>query len=197
MPDPQRTRARMVDVHIAGRGIDDPKILDAFRSVPRESFLPENLAEFAYVDTPLPIIVSPPKRFGGASDLPKLVRETAEPIDDIETARLDALLDRIGDARLVLLGEATHGTSEFYRMRARASRASSSLGAASSSSPWRLTLTRIESDRRSRSVIESLRNARGANRATSRPTSREHPRSGGAPAARSNRPSTLPPASRG
>src|SRR6202035_5005121 len=33
--------------------------------------------------------------------------------------RTSARLDRIGDARVVLLGEATHGTSEFYRMRAR------------------------------------------------------------------------------
>ena len=31
----------------------------------------------------------------------------------------DALLDRIGDARLVLIGEASHGTHEFYRERAR------------------------------------------------------------------------------
>ena len=31
----------------------------------------------------------------------------------------DALLARIGDARFVLLGEATHGTHEFYRERAR------------------------------------------------------------------------------
>src|SRR5439155_13860197 len=30
----------------------------------------------------------------------------------------DALLERIGDAHLVLLGEATHGTHEFYRLRA-------------------------------------------------------------------------------
>nr|QIP04595.1 erythromycin esterase family protein [Bradyrhizobium symbiodeficiens] len=28
-------------------------------------------------------------------------------------------MDRIGSARIVLLGEATHGTSEFYRMRER------------------------------------------------------------------------------
>jgi erythromycin esterase-like protein len=31
----------------------------------------------------------------------------------------DALMSRIGDARIVLLGEATHGTHEFYRERAR------------------------------------------------------------------------------
>lgn len=30
---------------------------------------------------------------------------------------LDALLERIGDARFVLLGEASHGTSEYYRWR--------------------------------------------------------------------------------
>jgi protein-L-isoaspartate(D-aspartate) O-methyltransferase len=52
----------------------------------------------------------------------KLVREAAEPLDGIDQGNLDALLDRIGDARIVLLGEATHGTSEFYRMRARITR---------------------------------------------------------------------------
>jgi len=49
----------------------------------------------------------------------KLVAECAEPIARIEDAPLDGLLERIGDARVVLLGEATHGTSEFYRMRTR------------------------------------------------------------------------------
>jgi protein-L-isoaspartate(D-aspartate) O-methyltransferase len=48
-----------------------------------------------------------------------LLRETAEPFDSIEHAELGPLLDRIGDARVVLLGEASHGSSEFYRMRAR------------------------------------------------------------------------------
>ncbi|KRB97693.1 hypothetical protein ASE11_12630 [Hydrogenophaga sp. Root209] len=32
------------------------------------------------------------------------------------------LLEHAGDARLVLLGEATHGTSDFYRMRSRITR---------------------------------------------------------------------------
>ncbi len=49
----------------------------------------------------------------------KLIAECAEPIHRIEGAPLEGLLERIGDARVVLLGEATHGTSEFYRMRAR------------------------------------------------------------------------------
>src|SRR5215210_7560241 len=35
---------------------------------------------------------------------------------------LDPLLQRIGDARYVLLGEASHGTSEFYTWRTRLTR---------------------------------------------------------------------------
>jgi protein-L-isoaspartate(D-aspartate) O-methyltransferase len=64
-------------------------------------------------------VARPPGASTGVSAIAKLVRETAEPIDDPDTAAVDSLLDRIGDSRLVLLGEATHGTSEFYRMRAR------------------------------------------------------------------------------
>jgi protein-L-isoaspartate(D-aspartate) O-methyltransferase len=55
----------------------------------------------------------------------RLIREAAERFDSIEqmaTAELGPLMDRIGDCRVVLLGEATHGTSEFYRMRARITR---------------------------------------------------------------------------
>ena len=36
---------------------------------------------------------------------------------------LGPLLDAVGDARLVLIGEATHGTHEFYRMRAELTKA--------------------------------------------------------------------------
>ncbi len=35
-----------------------------------------------------------------------------------EPEDLDPLLERIGDARCVLLGEASHGTSEYYTWRA-------------------------------------------------------------------------------
>jgi protein-L-isoaspartate(D-aspartate) O-methyltransferase len=50
-----RDRARMVELNLEGRGIQNPRVLDAFRSVPREEFVPPELAEFVYVDAPLPI----------------------------------------------------------------------------------------------------------------------------------------------
>ena len=52
----------------------------------------------------------------------KLIATSCEEFEAIEAANLESLLQRIGAARIVLLGEATHGTSEFYRMRARISR---------------------------------------------------------------------------
>ncbi|HSO22299.1 MAG TPA: protein-L-isoaspartate(D-aspartate) O-methyltransferase [Chondromyces sp.] len=52
----------------------------------------------------------------------ELMRRHAEPFDGLELD-VEAILDRIGDARVVLLGEASHGTSEFYRLRARITRA--------------------------------------------------------------------------
>ena len=57
-----------------------------------------------------------------AKYLMKSIAAAAEPFDNIESASLDRLLDRIGDARVVLIGEASHGTSQFYRMRQRITR---------------------------------------------------------------------------
>ncbi len=45
----------MVERQIARRGIRDARILAAFRTVPREEFVPEGMREFAYDDSPLPI----------------------------------------------------------------------------------------------------------------------------------------------
>jgi len=69
-----------------------------------------------------PRIAPAPGRSREDAALAKLIRESAEPLADLEATAVDRLIERIGDARLVLLGEATHGTSEFYRMRARVSR---------------------------------------------------------------------------
>ncbi len=45
----------MVDPQIRARGVRDPRVLAAMTAVPRETFLPPALAEFAYEDRPLPI----------------------------------------------------------------------------------------------------------------------------------------------
>jgi protein-L-isoaspartate(D-aspartate) O-methyltransferase len=50
--------------------------------------------------------------------LPGLIARNCESFETPEEAQLDSLLERIGDAHVVLLGEASHGTSEFYRLRA-------------------------------------------------------------------------------
>ena len=57
------------------------------------------------------------------SSLAAAVGRACEPFGDVDSADLQPLVRRIGDARVVLLGEATHGTSEFYRCRDRLTRA--------------------------------------------------------------------------
>ncbi|HYC05914.1 MAG TPA: erythromycin esterase family protein [Azospirillaceae bacterium] len=47
-----------------------------------------------------------------------LVRQRLEPLPSFEDPAFRTLFDRFGVARVVLMGEATHGTSEFYRARA-------------------------------------------------------------------------------
>ena len=63
-----------------------------------------------------------PRAATSEETLIKSITDVAEPFESIDTVDLGPLLERIGDARVVLLGEASHGTSEFYRMRERISR---------------------------------------------------------------------------
>lgn len=53
--DYSAARERMVRRQIAQRGVTDPEVLDAMRSVPREQFVPPHLQASAYDDVPLPI----------------------------------------------------------------------------------------------------------------------------------------------
>jgi protein-L-isoaspartate(D-aspartate) O-methyltransferase len=56
------------------------------------------------------------------SGLPDLIREAAEPLPDLQSPDFGRLFDRFAQARVVLLGEASHGTSEFYQARAAITR---------------------------------------------------------------------------
>lgn len=76
----------MVDEQLIPRGIDDPKVLEAFRAVPRHSFVPEEYISESYRDTPLPI------GFGQTISQPYMV------------AIMTQLLDLNGDEKVLEIG---------------------------------------------------------------------------------------------
>ncbi|MGI9288753.1 MAG: protein-L-isoaspartate(D-aspartate) O-methyltransferase [Pseudomonadales bacterium] len=97
-------------------------------------FLTEDIADVRFVpllaeegttkDSARRVTAPAPVQHEGDYDakLSRAIAAACEPIDSIYSVDLDPLLDRIGNARVVLLGEASHGTSEFYKMRDRISR---------------------------------------------------------------------------
>ncbi|MBI4347540.1 MAG: protein-L-isoaspartate(D-aspartate) O-methyltransferase [Elusimicrobia bacterium] len=79
-------RARMVAEQLEGRGIRDPRVLDAMRSVPRHAFLPADSWPDAYEDRPVPI------GLGATMSQPYMVAYMAE------------LLELAGSERVLELG---------------------------------------------------------------------------------------------
>ncbi|MDH3664915.1 MAG: protein-L-isoaspartate(D-aspartate) O-methyltransferase, partial [Alphaproteobacteria bacterium] len=55
MSDPALQRQRMVIGQIHARGVRDARVLAAMGKVRREAFVPEQMRDLAYADTPLPI----------------------------------------------------------------------------------------------------------------------------------------------
>ena len=114
----------------------DPQVQELVRvtRIAQDEFRREDLADVRFVpllgaegwaseETELARVRhAPPSGAIGEQKLVKRITDAAEPFGSIDTVNLGPLLERIGDARVVLLGEATHGTSEFYRMRERISR---------------------------------------------------------------------------
>jgi len=58
MSDFAALRQQMIEYQMAARGLDDEAVLRAINAVPREEFVPTELVEFAYNDSPLPIAAS-------------------------------------------------------------------------------------------------------------------------------------------
>src|SRR5437016_4764237 len=54
--------------------------------------------------------------------VPQMIAAAAEPLPDFDDPSFGRLFDRFANRRVVLLGEASHGTSEFYRARAAITR---------------------------------------------------------------------------
>ncbi|MBB5407740.1 protein-L-isoaspartate(D-aspartate) O-methyltransferase [Paraburkholderia sp. HC6.4b] len=74
----------------------------------------------ASTSTPIPLTPMPAAPMPAALEL--AIRDAAEPLPDIDSAEFAAFFDRFAGHRVVLLGEASHGTSEFYRARAAITR---------------------------------------------------------------------------
>ncbi len=108
----------------------DPRVQELVRIVrrTRDHYVTEDIADVRFVPLigaqgwaePAPRDVAP----GAGAPRPALsvadaIERYAEPFAALETCNLAPLVGRIGDRRVVLIGEASHGTSEFYRLRAR------------------------------------------------------------------------------
>ena len=111
----------------------DPRAQELVRvtRISNEEFKSEDIADVRFVplvgkegwapaELPFPRL-RPAQLRPDEGEIVNAIAAFSEPFTSIEGTELDALLDRIGDAKIVLLGEATHGTSEFYRMRERIS----------------------------------------------------------------------------
>ena len=125
--DPGRARAARQELRPRARAADDEFTQRGSR---RGALRAARSARRAGSDArrqPRPL--RPPRRRGTARRDPphgltgrQARREAAEPLGSIEDAELEAAARAHRRRPVVLLGEATHGTSEFYRMRARITR---------------------------------------------------------------------------
>ena len=102
MRDLEKLRDMMIENHLKARGIKDPAVLQAMRDVPREAFLPESMAEFAYEDSPLPI------GQGQTISQPYIVAVMTELLELSEGARVLEIGTGSGYAAAVLSRIAAH-----------------------------------------------------------------------------------------
>ena len=54
----ENLRKQMIEYQLIARGLRDQEVLNAVGAVQREEFIPADLVEFAYSDSPLPIAAS-------------------------------------------------------------------------------------------------------------------------------------------
>src|SRR4051812_21595882 len=76
-----------------------------------------DLLERAEKHHPVPSPITVAGSGDGAGSASKSIADAVRPLTGARTD-YDAVLDLVGDARFVLIGEASHGTHEFYRVRA-------------------------------------------------------------------------------
>ena len=137
---PQVPASLKAQLKIGGRLLipvgTDPRVQELIRvtRISKDEYQTEDIADVRFVplvgaegwtperEIPVPLQRRPSRAESINANLVRAIAKSARPFDSIELIDLQPLLDRIGKARVVLLGEATHGSSEFYRMRDRITR---------------------------------------------------------------------------
>jgi protein-L-isoaspartate(D-aspartate) O-methyltransferase len=112
----------MVARQLAARGIGDPRVLNAMRTVPREAFVPEFLRKSAYHDSPLPI------GLGQTISQPRVVAFMIEALDLKGGEKVLEIGAGSGYAAAVL-GQIAGQVYAIERIRELADRARETLGA--------------------------------------------------------------------
>jgi protein-L-isoaspartate(D-aspartate) O-methyltransferase len=112
-------RQRLVKVTRVAEDRFEQEDLDEVRFVPLVGTYGWSEQDVGPVPVTEPLAARPPADGGG---LPAMIAGAIEPLPELDDPAFGRLFDRYADARVVLLGEASHGTSEFYRARAAITR---------------------------------------------------------------------------
>ncbi len=115
-------RQRMISDHLRRRDILDPNVLAAFASVPRDRFVPAELLDHAYDDTPLPI------GSGQTISQPYIVAITAQSLALTGSERVLEIGTGSGYAAAIL-GQLAHEVHTVERIEELARTAAERLGA--------------------------------------------------------------------
>jgi putative phosphoribosyl transferase len=107
-------------VPAAGHVFEEPGALEAVTELATDWFQ-HYLGPAAPKPSPAAATVAPGRPAEPVS-IVEALREAVEPLPALTDPAFASAFDRFGSARVVLLGEASHGTSEFYRARAAITR---------------------------------------------------------------------------
>jgi len=110
-----REHQRLTLVTRTGNGRFEQKALGDVRFVPLIG--EHGWRDDAPVAMPEPSIALRAPLEDATHSIPELIRAASEPLPDFDDPAFGRMFDRFAHARVVLLGEASHGTSEFYRAR--------------------------------------------------------------------------------
>ncbi|MFB0613924.1 protein-L-isoaspartate(D-aspartate) O-methyltransferase [Aurantiacibacter poecillastricola] len=99
-------------------GGEDMQQLRCIRRVGQDRWESEDITSVRFVPLVRGTVTSNEEKPGRDLSLPELIAESCTPLPEIDGPDFAAAFDRFADKRVVMLGESSHGTAEFYAARA-------------------------------------------------------------------------------